>query len=367
MIDLVKEFEKNGSLNLVVTNLGGQCIGLKRTKILSLCLSLRGASMSMRFLYEIYSPIAAYFKLMTQMRNQKYDAVVCYSPSIFWFVLVRLLGKKNTGKKILILRDLFPLWLAEVGALRQSSIRYRILDYFCLKQLQSYDVVLVQDEHDIKLLKKNYKIGAQIDVLWNWYTLSQNETVRSDIVEFCRPDQFKMAIVGNFGIAQDLMSSAKILEQLMESFSDLSLLFLGQGPEARLLFRNSLQAYSDRTHFAEKMTHDQIMNLLPYTDAGYFSLDARNNHGHLPGKVLAYLLAGRPVFGFAGDGAPISQLLQDKSFGMVTKHNFGGELLMDFSTFKLLKWPNDEIRLRAKDLYSSERAFSSLEGYINHE
>lgn len=366
MIDLVKEFDRRGLRCEVVTNVGGEMSDLPNTEIRSLGLGLRGTANSLRLLYEIYTPIALYIKYLASHRS-KYAAAVTFSPSIFWFVYLKLMGPRVQGKKILILRDLFPLWLVDVGILRPKSLAYRTLDYFCRKQLQSYDVILVQDEGDARILRRNYEISCEIDVLVNWYSPSPRLTVADDIIGFCGNEGFTLAVVGNFGPAQDLENSCELLNTLMIEYPDLRILFIGQSDKARSYFSKRLMSSAGRVRFEEKMSHDEVINALAYVDAGFFSLDKKNQQGHFPGKVLAYLMAGRPVFGSTGVDAPIAMMLEREGAGIVTYSKDPGKILKDFAAFRSRNWPHDEIKANAHNLYSSGHAFDKIMEHIKNE
>lgn len=366
MIDLVREFDRRGFSCEVFTNVGHPQADLPNTEVRFLGLSLQGAAKPLRLLYEVYTPLALFLKYL-ELDRPDYAAAVSFSPSIFWYWYLRLLGRRIQGKKILILRDLFPLWMADVGMLSRTGITYRVLDYFCRKQLETYDIILVQNENDIGTLQKNYQIECEVDVLQNWYSPSEKMEVANNIIEFCDRNAFTLAVIGNFGPAQDLEQSSVLLNTLLEEFLDLRILFIGQNDKAQRCFAGKLGPYEHRIQFEPRMSHDNLINTLAYVDAGYFSLNTKNQQGHLPGKVMAYLMAGRPVFGSAGVDAPISKMLKQDNLGMTTHLGDRYNILKEFKAFKLQTWPNHEIQQTAHKLYSSESAFEKLEGYINRE
>lgn len=366
MIDLVREFDRQGFSCEVVTNVGHLRGDLRNTEVRSLGLRLRGAAKPLRLLYEMYTPLGLYLKQLSCGRRQ-YAAAVAFSPSIFWYWYLKFMGRRVRGKKILILRDIFPLWLADVGILSPTGITYRVLNYFCRKQLESYDIILVQNENDIKVIRSNYQIECYIDVLENWYSPSPPVTISNEIVEFCDSEAFTLAVVGNFGPAQDLEHSCALLSSLLDEFPDVKILFIGQGDEARWFFKRKLNQGQDRIRFEHRMSHDEVINTLTYVDAGYFSLDENNQQGHFPGKVLAYLMAGRPVFGATGVDAPISKMLMRERLGLVTHSRDRNEILRDFGAFKSRAWPHHEIQKNAHKLYSSKNAFDTVVGHMGNE
>ena len=158
MIDLVREFDGLGYNCEVASNISTKSDEFGNTKILETGFKLRNRSRASRLIVEIINPFFLYLKYIRNFRHKAYDGCIVYSPSIFWYFLVKLLSKKINGKKILILRDLFPLWLAQIGMLNSNSFIYRILDYFCVRQLQTFDTILVQHADDAIILRDLYKL-----------------------------------------------------------------------------------------------------------------------------------------------------------------------------------------------------------------
>ena len=365
MIDLVREFDARGFDCEVVTNIYHERSDLQNTKVRSIDLELRGRKKSIRLFCEIFTPIAFFLKDLMRT-TPKYDATICYSPSIFWYLYVKLLGQSITGKKILILRDIFPLWLVDVGLLTKKGVAFRVLNYFCYKQLLSYDVILVQNQHDIELLEQNYPLNCNVDILNNWYSKSPVLYVSKDVTDFCKPEAFTLGVLGNFGPAQDLESSCLALSAIMKKFQDVRLLFIGQGDEARNYFSENMDVGNGRVKFENTMSHDQAINTLSHVDAGFFSLHEANKQGHFPGKVLAYMMAGLPVIGQAGIDAPISKMLRDTGFGMVFQGESRDKILRTFEDFKSQNWPNQTIKQQAQELYSSNYAFKKISRHIEN-
>lgn len=367
MIDLVKEFDVNGHQSVVITNLGKDMPELQNTSLCSLGFGLQGLSKPVRLIFEMLTPILLHLKYYLAYNNRTFDSAVVYSPSIFWFVSLKLLGNKISGKKLLILRDLFPLWLADVGLMKTTGITYRVLDYFCQKQLSNFDVILVQDQKDVNTLMSKYNVSCEIGVLQNWYSSSPLVAVSDEIKSFCNRDAFHMCVAGNFGVAQDLERSCDILEILLLEFSQLNILFVGQQGSSKLYFEKKLRIHSDRVKFIGKMSHDEIINILDFVDAGFFSLNTANQQGHLPGKVLAYIMAGCPTFGYAGPESPISALLEEKEIGSVVHTKNKVEVVSSFRRFMEKKWSKVHIKSIADKFYRSENAYRTVKGHLENE
>lgn len=367
MMDLVSKFDDEGFSCDVMTNIGVNIAKLKNTKVYSLGLALQGLPKPVRLIYELFTPFFSYVRFFAPLRGIKYDACIVYSPSIFWFIYIKLIGQRVSGNKILILRDLFPRWLGKTGTLKTNSFGYKILNYFFIKQINTFNHILVQHKNDETILLNEYTFLAKIDILMNWYSESPTLNIPEKLIRFCSTKRYTLAVIGNFGIAQDIAHASAALKALLKNFSDLNVLFIGQEKSGRLQFLEELEFYDDRLLFEENVTHDTLINILKVVSAGFFSLDVRNSEGHIPGKVVAYLMAGKPVFGLAAHDATVKTLLENMGAGLVIASKKECEIVNGFNKFRRIQKSEDEIQIEAKQLFSSELAYRKIKEIVKDE
>ena len=76
---------------------------------------MRDRTYIIRAVFELLMPYAMWYRLSaSKFRDNSYDAVICYSPSIFFAPLIRKLKSKNNAICYLIVRDLFPKWSVDL-------------------------------------------------------------------------------------------------------------------------------------------------------------------------------------------------------------------------------------------------------------
>lgn len=68
-------------------------------------------------------------------RNNRFDGVVYYSPSVFWGALVKKLRSLWQCNSYLILRDIFPQWTVDNGLMSKKSPAITIFINFMKKQM----------------------------------------------------------------------------------------------------------------------------------------------------------------------------------------------------------------------------------------
>ena len=123
-----------------------------------------------RGIRELISPIMLLWHLKKNgtLRRER-AGIIWYSPSIFLGLLVAVLLWKSKCKGYLILRDIFPDWMADLKLMRRGTI-YFFLRLVAKFQYRIADTIGVQSKGDLKYFKnKNGSPTAQkIEVLDNW-------------------------------------------------------------------------------------------------------------------------------------------------------------------------------------------------------
>ena len=86
------------------------------------CGNVKHSSKIVRLISELLMPLMAFSALKNQNKKQ-FDAVICYSPSIFWGIFLALLkfGNRNTSV-FTVLRDFFPQWVIDEGIISKLSL-----------------------------------------------------------------------------------------------------------------------------------------------------------------------------------------------------------------------------------------------------
>ncbi|NLM00567.1 MAG: glycosyltransferase family 4 protein, partial [Treponema sp.] len=72
---------------------------------------IKNVNLFIRAINESFLSYRAWNAIKKKVTTKSFDAVIYYSPSIFWGNLVKNLKKRCNCKFFLILRDLFPQWV----------------------------------------------------------------------------------------------------------------------------------------------------------------------------------------------------------------------------------------------------------------
>lgn len=363
MTDLVDYFSQNNNVTLVASCSNEEVI--KRFTIKTCMLNnpfKRSGNKILRALSEIIFPILLAIKFKLKFK-QKFDDTIIYSPTIFWYIFIKLVGRRNLGKINLIQRDIFPLWLAEVGVISKHSLIYKFFDRIFILLLASVDKVYVQSHSDINTLIHKYRTPlSKIDVLYNWYKFPDDITYVTKSA-----DEFNVCCLGNFGIAQNREHVANVAKAFLSKYKNCKFLFMGLKRNDTIYFREQLFQFTSekRVSFLPTGSHDDAVKFAAKANIGLVSLSADLNPGNIPGKFVAYVMAGLPSFILAPRSFQVSQIVNNNALGEIAlseKVNQCADQLYE----ALEKYHNkrssfEKIRLFGQDNFSTNNIVKIME------
>jgi O26-antigen biosynthesis N-acetyl-L-fucosamine transferase len=135
----------------------------------------------------------------------KCDAIICYSPSIFYGKALKWLKNKYNSKAYLIVRDIFPKWALDSGLIKRGLI-YNYFKYVEKKLYNAADIIGIETKSDIFYFE-NYGLPKtiQIEVLSNWGA-ALDELIDEPDEKILDNKKINIVYGGNIGDAQDLFS-----------------------------------------------------------------------------------------------------------------------------------------------------------------
>ena len=296
------------------------------------------------------------------------DAVVWYSPTIFFGPLIWALKRSSQCPAYLILRDIFPEWAVDLGILRKGLVYY-VFKVAAQVQYFVADIIGVQTKSNLKyLLDWNRKPHRRLEVLNNW--LSNAPISETSILISSTPLKSRKIFVyiGNMGIAQG-MDVLIDLAKALKFRKDIGFLFVGRGSEVNRLQILKEKFDLDNIIFHDEIESKEIPGLLEQCDVGLIALDSRHKSHNIPGKFLTYMQAGLPILASVNAGTDLSRLIISEDVGRVYEGhdiNFffrdAEELVDNDMSYQIM---SEQGKNLSQKMFSSEQAVKQIVTALN--
>jgi len=292
----------------------------------------------------------------TSYKLNEWDVVIWYSPSIFLSGLIRYLMKRAKNS-YLILRDIVPDWMVDVGIMKKG-LSYYLLKWFERYQYHLADIIGVQspgNKHYIEKLKlPNLKI---LEVLPNWmpsisttYFFSVEAFSYADLQHTILAGRKVLIYAGNLGEAQGVENFAQVLFNFKYDLK-VGFLIIGRGSK-----KEWLQSYVVSNHIQNALILDEVdlVTLGIYYRqccAGLVFLDPSHQSHNIPGKFISYLEASLPVAAYVNFNNDLIEIIKANKLGFVTNNlaQFSSEL----DAFVENIDADEDYKSRARDFYEA--------------
>jgi glycosyltransferase involved in cell wall biosynthesis len=242
--------------------------------------------------------------------------VVFYSPTIFFGELVGRLKDIWQCPSYLILRDIFPKWAVDTGILHEGII-YRYLKRKELGQYAVSDMIGVEAQGNLAYFDSDVPDARhRVEVLHNWVDVSETPKNRSNWRN--RLDlQNKVVFFygGNLGKAQDLDNLLRLALSL-QARQEIFFLLVGSGSEESRIKEEILRKKMLNIRLLPPLSQKEYLACLSEFDVGLISLDRRLNSHNFTGKLLGYVICGKPVLASINPGNDLIAFLQNADVGL---------------------------------------------------
>ncbi len=308
-----------------------------------------------RALGEAVLPLSMYWGLrQSPLRKVRWDAVIWYSPTIFFGPLVWAMRRRHGCPTYLILRDIFPEWAVDLSLMRKGPAYY-FFKVVAALQYAVADTIGVQSPSNAAFLEHWRGHGRRkIEVLHNWLAPAKDIGCSIELSETSLAGRTIFVYIGNMGVAQALDIFLDVA-QSMSRREDVGFLFVGRGSELPSLKRQIRERALQNVLLHDEVEPEEIPGLLAQCHVGLVSLDPRHRTHNVPGKFLSYMQAGLPVLARVNPGVDLKDLIETESVGLA----FVGQSSAELSALaeRLADLPSEREQMSARARLLSDRMF----------
>jgi len=280
---------------------------------------LRGQGKFKRAINETLLSIKAWFAIRKEIKQQKFDGVIYYSPSIFFGYLVYKIKKSCQCHAYLILRDMFPQWAIDEGLIKEGSLIEKYFRFFERLNYSSADCIGLMSPKNLQLFENFNGNQYNTEVLYNWAdknALPDKQKTFGVRKIFDLADKIIFFYGGNIGHAQD-MGNLLRLAQAMKPTENAHLIFLGQGDEVDLVKQTIKDKSLTNCSFLPSVSQEEYKLILNEIDVGLFSLSANHTAHNFPGKLLGYMVHSLPIIGSVNQGNDLIDVIHHANAGFI--------------------------------------------------
>src|ERR1017187_57259 len=244
------------------------------------------------------------------------DLIVFYSPTIFFGELVQRLKSLWDCSSYLVLRDIFPKWAVDTGILREGLL-YRYLRRKELAQYAAADIIGVEAPGNLSYFSKEIEIKKyRVEVLHNWLdTQEQPKTNLGWRNKLGLESKVVFFYGGNIGKAQDMDNILRLAAGLRDR-EDIFFLLVGGGTEEQRLNEQIRTQSMRNIRILLPLPQKEYMQCLSEFDIGLVSLDRRLKSHNFTGKILGYVLCGKPILASLNPGNGLMEFLHQADVGI---------------------------------------------------
>lgn len=274
------------------------------------------------------------------------DMVIWYSPSIFLSIFISLCFRKIP--RVLLLRDLFPLWLEQEATLKPGLGRFflRFIERF---QYRTADITFVQTPGDVHLIKERGAVG-DTRVLYNWYSVSE-DFVEKSVNASLDSQKIKIIYAGNAGIAQKLEESVTSLSKYLLQAECSAELHIYSDKVNDL---SQLESESLRIKVFEPFDFHSTHLIYQNYDFGLVSLNTKLTTNNIPGKYVSYIAHALPVFVYCSHKIDLFTEVNEKQIGVALNSD-----TLNYSCFNNICKNYSSISANARNLFIAKYSVAS--------
>ncbi len=325
---------------------------------------IKNTSLIKRGINEVLLSFRAWFYLRNTFKNNKYDLIVNYSPTIFWSCIVFFLKKKNNAFSYLILRDFFPQWIIDNKIIAKNSFVAHFFRFFEKLNYKSSDVIGIQSPNNISFFKSQCGDKYKISLLYNWAKLENEKYFGESYREKLNlEDKIIFLYGGNIGKAQDMSNLIRLALRVKQK-ENVHFLFVGQGDEVNLIKENIIEHNLSNITYLPPISQNEFKKLLTEVDIGLFTLCKSHQSHNFPGKLLGYMVNEIPILGSINPGNDLREIIDEFNAGFISVN--GDDDILYENAIKLIDDPllRNEMGKNAKllliDKFTVESAVNNI-------
>ena len=250
--------------------------------------------------------------------NDDFDLILMSTPPITLSGVYTYLKKEYNAKTYLLLKDIWPQGIADVGAIRKNGLIYKYFSYQEQRLYSASDYIGCMSPANIQYIKTHNRIPKTTVVEENPNSIRIRKfTVqkRRDIfAKYNIPtDRCIFIAGGNFGIPQGIPQFLSMLGKI--DLFGAFFLFVGDGTEAEKIRKYVKNHPNMPMTFIPRLPKAEYEQICESADVGLILLDGRYSIPNFPSRLLSYLENRLPILCCTDSCTDIGEIVEKYNCG----------------------------------------------------
>jgi len=260
--------------------------------------------------------IANYFKkaINKYFSDIKFDLVIYPTPPITFAPTVKYIKKRDDCKAYLILRDIFPQGIRDLGLLNNQLL----FNYFRKKEKQLYnisDYIGCMSEGNINYVLEHNNIDKnKLEILYNWGKCNYNNRLShvNYKEKYGLKEKFIAVFGGNIGLPQELEFLLELAKEYKER-DNIVFLIIGRGAQKQKIINLIKSEKISNVIVKDFIPRNEYYNLIKQCNIGLINLSREFTIPNIPSKTTDYFEAGIPILASTDRNTDYKDLLIKKA------------------------------------------------------
>ena len=256
--------------------------------------------------------------IRSYLPREAFDLILMSTPPITLSGVYADLKKIFNAKTYLLLKDIWPQGIADVGAINQNGLIYKYFSYQEQRLYAASDYIGCMSPANIQYIKTHNRIPDTTVVEENPNSIRiRKYTVQKRREVFAKynipTDRCIFIAGGNFGIPQGIPQFLSMLDKI--DLSGSFFLFVGDGTETENI-RKYVRNHPDMPiAFISRLSKEEYEQICESADVGLTLLDGRYTIPNFPSRLLSYLENRLPVLCCTDSCTDIGKIVEEHNCG----------------------------------------------------
>tara|TARA_B110000879_G_scaffold212394_1_gene308449 strand:- start:357 stop:1553 length:1197 start_codon:yes stop_codon:yes gene_type:complete len=273
-----------------------------------------------RAVNEFLLPFNAFFRLRGFVKNNKPEFIIYFSPSIFFGLYVLYLKISFKVETYLVLRDMFPQWVVDLGLIKKNRPPHIFFKIFERINYFAASTIGLESPSGLAEFKLDFK-KYNSELLLNWIEDKRIPIKKRSLrADYGLQNKIIFFYGGTIGVAQDI-SNIINLAKSFKNEKKAHFVLIGDGNEFMTLKKESIKLGLQNLTISQGVDPEVYIDYLQEIDIGLISLNKNNTGNNIPGKLLNYMKLKKPILGSVNSGNDIINIINDSNAGLISSSN----------------------------------------------